>query len=59
MRYADFCSTFDETAGDPLIAWIDDPSTSDEDRMEYIGPEPWRRYPKSPSSGSNSLSTSS
>ena len=40
MRYEDFCKTHDDTKSDPLVDWIDDPSTSSEDIFAHMGPLP-------------------
>ena len=40
MKYQEFVALYGESKGDPLIAWVDDSRTTDEDFFEYLGPIP-------------------
>ena len=55
MLFHDFIKLHGDSLGDPLIAWIDDPSTTDADVMEQIGPEPWQLVPGTPDKDSERI----
>ena len=50
MRYSEFQKFYNPLYGDPLVAWFDDPNTTDEDMMEFLGPEPFLEHVDSASS---------
>ena len=44
MRYKEFYKQHGDKLGDPLELWFDDPNTTDEDMMEFLGPEPFAEH---------------
>jgi len=50
MRYKEFYKQHGDNPGDPLELWFDDPNTTDEDMMEFLGPEPFQEHVDSASS---------
>lgn len=40
MRYEEYCRIHSDSHLDPLVAWIDDPATTDDDFFAHIGPIP-------------------
>ena len=50
MRYQEFYKQNGDKPGDPLELWFDDPNTTDEDMMEFLGPEPFQEHVDSASS---------
>jgi hypothetical protein len=46
MRYSEFQKVYNPLQGDPLVAWFDDPSTTVEDMMEFLGPGPFQEHPE-------------
>ncbi len=44
MRYQEFYKQHGDKTGDPLELWFDDPNTTDEDMMEFLGPEPFAEH---------------
>ena len=44
MKYYEFQKIYNPQHGDPLVAWFDDPNTTDEDMMEFLGPEPFAEH---------------
>ena len=50
MKYSEFQKFYNPLHGDPLVAWFDDPNTTDEDMMEFLGPEPFQEHVDSASS---------
>ena len=41
MKYLEFKRVNSDLMGDPLVAWIDDPGTTDQDVQDEIGLNPW------------------
>jgi len=39
MKYKEFEKKHNPSQGDPLVAWFDDPNTTDEEIMDFLGPE--------------------
>ncbi len=39
MKYKEFEKKHNPLQGDPLVAWFDDPNTTDEEIMDFLGPE--------------------
>lgn len=41
MKYLEFKRANSDLIGDPLMVWIDDPGTTDQDVQNEIGLNPW------------------
>ena len=39
MEYKEFEKKHNPLQGDPLVAWFDDPNTTDEQINDFLGPE--------------------
>ena len=45
MEYKEFEKKHDPLQGDPLVAWFDDPNTTDEQIIDFLGPEFFNENP--------------
>ena len=39
MEYIEFEKKHNPLQGDPLVVWFDDPNTTDEEIVDFLGPE--------------------
>ena len=39
MKYKEFEKKHNPLQGDPLVVWFDDPNTTDEEIIDFLGPE--------------------